>query len=77
MLAPSSGMAEEPITGFLNAALAKWLFSQGRLNDSLIEAQGQKIGWEGRVYVNLLKRDEGYITIGGETQILLEGHILL
>ena len=77
MLAPSSGMAEEPITGALNAALAKWLLSQGRLNDSLIIAQGQKIGREGRVYVNLLKRDEGYITIGGETQILLEGHILL
>ena len=43
MLAPSSGMAEEPITGALNAALAKWLLSQGRLNESLIIAQGQKI----------------------------------
>ena len=44
MLAPSSGMTEDPITGSLNAALAKWLVSQGRLNDSLISAQGQKIG---------------------------------
>ena len=70
-------MAEEPITGALNAALAKWLFSQGRLNDSLIIAQGQKIGREGRVYVNLLDRDESHITINGETQILIEGHVLL
>ena len=77
MLAPSSGMAEDPITGSLNAALAKWLFSQGRLNDSLIKAQGQKIGWEGRVYVNLLNRDEGHITICGETQILIEGRVLI
>ena len=44
MLAPSSGMAEDPITESLNAALAKWLFSQGRLTNSLIIAQGEKIG---------------------------------
>ena len=77
MLAPSSGMAEDPITGSLNAALAKWLFSQGRLNNSLIIAQGEKIGREGRVYVDLLDTDEGHITIGGETQILIEGQVLL
>jgi len=77
MLAPSSGMTEDPITGSLNAALAKWLFSQGRLNDSLISAQGQKIGREGRVYVKLVNRDDGKITIGGNTQILIEGHVLL
>ena len=77
MLAPSSGMAEDPITGSLNAALAKWLFSQGRLTNSLIIAQGEKIGREGRVYVDLLDRDEGQITIGGETQILIEGQVLL
>ena len=77
MLAPSSGMAEDPITGSLNAALAKWLFSQGRLNNSLIIAQGEKIGREGQVYVDLLDTDEGHITIGGETQILIEGQVLL
>ena len=77
MLAPSSGMAEDPITGSLNAALAKWLFSQGRLDNSLIIAQGEKIGREGRVYVDLLDRDEGQITIGGETQILIKGQVLL
>ena len=77
MLAPSSGMAEDPITGSLNAALAKWLFSQGRLNNSLIIAQGEKIGREGRVYVDLLDTNEGHITIGGETQILIEGQVLL
>lgn len=77
MLAPSSGMTEDPITGSLNAALAKWLVSQGRLNDSLISAQGQKIGREGRVFVKLINRDDGKITIGGDTQILIAGHVLL
>ena len=77
MLAPSSGMAEDPITGSLNAALAKGLFSLGRLNNSLIIAQGEKIGREGRVYVDLLDRDEEHITIGGETQILIEGQVTL
>ena len=31
MLAPSSGMSEDPITGSLNSALAHWLQEQGQL----------------------------------------------
>lgn len=77
MLEPATGMIEDPITGSLNAALAKWLFSQGRLKTSLTITQGQKIGRQGRVYVDLLDRDQGAIKIGGDTQILIEGHVLL
>ena len=40
MLAPSSGMSEDPITGSLNSALAHWLQAQGRLEQSITVAQG-------------------------------------
>jgi PhzF family phenazine biosynthesis protein len=77
MLEAATSMTEDPVTGSLNAALAKWLFSQGRLKASLTIAQGQKIGHQGRVYVDLLDVKQGTIKIGGETQILIEGHVLL
>ena len=77
MLEPGTGMTEDPITGSLNAALAKWLFSQDRLKTSLTIAQGQKIGRQGRVYIDLLDAEKGEIKIGGEVQILIEGHVLI
>jgi PhzF family phenazine biosynthesis protein len=77
MLEPATGMKEDPVTGSLNAALAKWLFNQGRLKTSLTIAQGQKIGRKGRVYIDLLDEREGAIKIGGETQILIEGNVFI
>ncbi len=40
MLAPSSGMSEDPITGSLNAALACWMHDDGRLTSPVLVAQG-------------------------------------
>ena len=77
MLEASSGMTEDPITGSLNAALAKWLFSQNRIKSSLIMSQGQKIGRQGRVYIDVLDAEKGAIKIGGEVNILIEGHVLI
>lgn len=74
MLAPSSGMSEDPITGSLNAALAHWLASQGRLNKPLAMAQGTQIGRVGRVHI----RTEGdKILVGGHTNLLIEGTVVL
>ncbi|MDA9990287.1 PhzF family phenazine biosynthesis protein [Paracoccaceae bacterium] len=77
MLEASDGMTEDPITGSLNAALAKWLFSQHRIKSSLIMSQGQKIGRQGRVYIDVLDAEKGAIKIGGEVNILIEGHVLI
>jgi len=38
MLAPSSGMSEDPITGSLNAALAHWLSAEGRMGQPINSA---------------------------------------
>jgi predicted PhzF superfamily epimerase YddE/YHI9 len=51
MLAPSSGMSEDPITGSLNAAIAKWMLAAGRLQNPYLVAQGTSIGRLGRVAV--------------------------
>jgi len=76
MLAPSSGMGEDPITGSLNAALAQWLSCEGRLGQSIIIAQGTKINRHGRVSVRA-DADEGKILIGGDTHILIDGYVTI
>jgi PhzF family phenazine biosynthesis protein len=75
MLAPSSGMSEDPITGSLNSALAHWLQAEGQLSGALSVAQGTAIGRHGRVAIT--PRDDGSVRIGGETHILIEGTVLL
>lgn len=74
MLAPSSGMSEDPITGSLNAALAHWLTSDGRINVPVTIAQGTKINRHGRVSVQLRGDD---VLIGGDTHILIDGTVNL
>ncbi len=75
MLAPSSGMSEDPITGSLNAAIAKWMQSQGRLSSPYLAAQGTSIGRVGRVTVR--PDPSGTAWIGGQVHILIEGHLNL
>lgn len=74
MLAPSSGMREDPITGSLNAALAHWMHSAGTLPQPIIIAQGTAINRHGRV---LVRPQGNCIWIGGETHILIEGTVHL
>ena len=74
MLAPSSGMSEDPITGSLNAAIAHWMRAQGRLPPAMLVAQGTRIGRLGRVHV---RTDGARVLIGGETRIMIEGTLEL
>ena len=75
MLAPSSGMSEDPITGSLNAAIAKWMQSQGRLASPYLAAQGTSIGRVGRVTVR--PDASGTAWIGGQVHILIDGQLNL
>ena len=77
MLAPSSGMSEDPITGSLNSALALWLHSKGRLAKAIVVAQGTKINRHGRVYIKSDSTADGRILIGGQTHILIEGSVVI
>ena len=73
MLAPSSGMSEDPITGSLNAAIAKWMLASGRLQKPYLVAQGTSIGRLGRVTVRA--SIDGAAWIGGQVHIVIEGHV--
>ena len=75
LLAPSSGMPEDPITGSLNSALAHWLQGEGLLKEPLWNAQGTSIGRHGRVLVCPV--DDGSVKIGGQTHVLIEGTLEL
>lgn len=78
MLAPSSGMSEDPITGSLNSALAHWLQSAGQLTKPITIAQGTVINRQGRVYIkpnSTIGSNE--IRIGGHTHVLVEGSVEL
>lgn len=72
MLAPSSNMSEDPITGSLNAALAHWLQAQERMIHPLRVAQGTVIGREGRVSI---RPDAGAVWIGGQVHVLIDGRV--
>jgi PhzF family phenazine biosynthesis protein len=73
---PKDGvLAEDPVTGSLNAGLAQWLLGTGRLTAPYVARQGTALGREGRVQVN---RDaEGTIWVGGATVTCVEGTALL
>ena len=75
MLAPSSGMSEDPITGSLNSALAHWLQAQGKLERPVTVAQGTCVDRHGRVAITPV--DPATIRIGGQTHILIEGTVRL
>lgn len=74
MLAPSSGMSEDPITGSLNAALAHWLAAEGRLDQAVTIAQGTNINRHGRVSIT---PQGSRVYIGGDTHILIDGVVTL
>ena len=74
MLAPSSGMGEDPITGSLNAAIAQWMRTEGKLTQPITVAQGTKIDRRGRVSI---WPDNDKIWIGGDTHIVIDGTITL
>ena len=76
MLAPSSGMSEDPITGSLNAAIAHWMRAEGQLPNPITIIQGTTIGRRGRVSIRL-GNGENDIQVGGQTHILVQGNVTL
>lgn len=76
-LSPSSGMSEDPITGSLNAALARWMWSEGRLTRDLVIAQGTCLGRTGRVFVGAPRDGSGRVLIGGQSHVVIDGIVHL
>ena len=69
-----SGMAEDPVTGSLNAGVAQWLIGAGLAPKQYIASQGKVLGRAGRVYV---QQDGDTIWIGGSSVTCIEGSVKL
>lgn len=65
---------EDPVTGSLNAGLARWIIDTGIATQQYVASQGTVLGRQGRVHVNL--RD-GAIWIGGHVTSCVEGNVRL
>jgi len=71
---PSLGIAEDPVTGSLNAGLARWLIPARVLPARYVVSQGTALGRDGRVHVEQIGAE---IWIGGDTVTCITGEVLL
>jgi PhzF family phenazine biosynthesis protein len=70
---PTLGVPEDPVTGSLNAGLARWLIGAGLAPPRYVVAQGAALGRAGRVHVE--RADDGTIWIGGDVVCCIEGEV--
>ncbi len=71
---PALGIPEDPVTGGLQASLARWLIPAGLAPDHYVAAQGAALGRAGRVSVD---REGDSIWIGGQVLPVVEGLLTL
>jgi PhzF family phenazine biosynthesis protein len=71
---PKDGLAtEDPVTGSLNASLAQWLLTSGRLRSPYVSCQGTALGRAGRVHIS--RDDDDTIWVGGGTVTCITGEV--
>jgi PhzF family phenazine biosynthesis protein len=68
------GVAEDPVTGSLNASVAQWLMAEGVLPERYVASQGQALGRAGRIY---LQRDGEGLWVGGDVAACIAGTVRL
>ncbi len=74
-----SGVAEDPVTGSLNASLAQWLCGTGRLTPPYVARQGTALGRDGRIHVSTTTDAGGEHTfwIAGDVATCVSGNVEL
>ena len=72
--AAAIGINEDPVTGSLNANIARWLIDTDRAAARYVAAQGTAMGRAGRIHV---QRDEHGTWIGGDVAGCVDGSVLL
>ncbi len=65
------GIAEDPVTGSLNASLAQWLMADGHMPNRYLAAQGTCLGRAGRVHIE--RDDAGQVWVGGAVVTCIDG----
>ncbi len=69
------GIAEDPVTGSLNASLAQWLIEGGHMPTRYRARQGTALGRAGEVFVH--RDDAGQVWIGGDVVACISGNVQL
>jgi len=72
--AAAIGVNEDPVTGSLNANVARWLIDSGRAPARYVAAQGAALGRAGRIHV---QRDDAGTWIGGDVAGCIEGSVTI
>lgn len=72
--AAAQGIAEDPVTGSLNAALAQWLIAEGLAPARYVVSQGARVQRAGTVY---LEQRQGEVWVGGNVLTCMQGTVLL
>lgn len=65
-------LVEDPVTGSLNASVAQWLLSSGRLTPPYVASQGRILGRDGRVHID---HDGDAVWVGGQAVTCISGTI--
>jgi PhzF family phenazine biosynthesis protein len=72
--AAAIGINEDPVTGSLNANVARWLIDSGRAPARYVAAQGGALGRAGRIHV---QRDDAGTWIGGDVAGCIAGSVTI
>ena len=72
--AAAIGINEDPVTGSLNANIARWLIDSGGAPTRYVASQGTAMGRAGRIHV---QRDDGGTWIGGDVAACIAGTVTL
>jgi PhzF family phenazine biosynthesis protein len=64
---------EDPVTGSLNASVAQWLLSSGRVSAPYVASQGTALGRRGRVHIS--QDEDGAVWVGGATTTVVRGTV--
>ncbi|MBW8759518.1 MAG: PhzF family phenazine biosynthesis protein [Burkholderiales bacterium] len=72
--AAAIGINEDPVTGSLNANVARWLIDGGRAPARYVAAQGSAMGRAGRIHV---QRDDAGTWIGGDVADCIAGSVTI
>jgi len=71
----NNGIAEDPVTGSLNAALAQWLIGAGMAPERYVASQGTALRRAGRVHIQ--RAADGTVWVGGESVTCVQGTVQL
>ncbi|MGV0961266.1 MAG: PhzF family phenazine biosynthesis protein [Limnohabitans sp.] len=69
------GVAEDPVTGSLNASLAQWLMADGHMPTSYRARQGTALGRAGQVFLS--QDPQGQVWVGGDVVGCIAGVVRL